>query len=241
MKKKFAVFDIDGTIFRSHLYMEVVLALAREEKLHPALNKKTLELYDSWKRRTHENAFEDFDKLTVIAIDEILTELDPAIYDEAIQRILPPLLDHTYVYTKNLIEELKKQGYFILAISGARIEEATMFAKHHGFDDWIGQTYHRTKDGKNYTGKMSKTYKDKDIILKKFITKHNLDLKDSYAVGDTGGDIEMLEMVKRPIVFNPNHELLEYAKKSGWKIVIERKSIAYTLNQEGSDGQYILA
>jgi len=49
MKQKFAVFDIDGTVFRSTLYYEMVLEMARREKLHPNLNERTLELYNAWK------------------------------------------------------------------------------------------------------------------------------------------------------------------------------------------------
>ena len=239
MKRKFVVFDIDGTYFRFHLYWEINLALARENKLHPDINQLALDRYEAWRRRANATAFEDFDTMTVEKINELLAEIDPVPYDKHMPEILEPLLDYTYVYPKKLKEELQKQGYMTLAISGSRTEEVSLFAKHHGFDDWVGQTWHRTPDGKKFTGKISPTYKDKHLFLQQFIDKHNLTLEDSIAVGDTAGDISMFEMVENPIVFNPNHILLEHAKKQGWKIVVERKSIAYTL--EKRDGRYILA
>jgi HAD superfamily phosphoserine phosphatase-like hydrolase len=239
MKRKFAAFDIDGTVFRSHLYWEVVLSLARSGKLHPELNKRTLKLYDAWKRRTHIEAFEEFVLQTIVAIDGLLEELDPPAYDKALAKALPPVLDHTYFFTKNLIKELKRQDYFLLAVSGSRIEEVEMFAKHHKFDDWVGQVYERTADGKKYTGKVLKTYTDKRILIEKFVKKHDLTYKESYAVGDTGGDISMLESVDNPIAFNPNGALLEHAKKKGWKIIVERKNIVYEMNKEND--KYILA
>lgn len=237
--KKFAVFDIDGTLFRSHLYWEVALELARRQKLHKDINQKTLDLYEQWRQRQTKDAFELFDNQTIAAIDALLTELDPRSYDEAMLDVIVPLLDHTYVYSKKLMKDLKAQGYFLLAISGSRIEEVNIFAKHHGFDDWIGQTYERTADGNHYTGVVQKTYKDKHLILKSFVKKHNLSYDDSYAIGDSGGDISLLNSVKNPIAFNPNKTLLAEAQKRNWKIVIERKSIAYTLVPKDDD--YVLA
>lgn len=237
-KRKFAVFDIDGTYFRFHLYWEMNLALARAGKLHPKINKVALELYDSWKRRENAKAFEAFDLGIVEKINELIHEINPANYDELLEKTLTPLLDRTYVYPRKLKEKLQKEGYMILAISGSRQEEVELFAKHHNFDDWVGQTWHRSTDGLHFTGEVTSTYKDKHLILESLVKRHNLTYEGSYGLGDTGNDVSMLETVENPIAINPNHSLLEEAKKRGWKIVVERKSIAYTL--EPRDGSYIL-
>lgn len=50
----------------------------------------------------------------------------------------------------------------------------------------------------------------------------------------------MLELVDRPVAFNPNDELFEVAQARGWEIVIERKNVAYQLKKD-SDGSYVLA
>lgn len=238
VKKKFAVFDIDGTFFRSHLYWEVVLAMAKEKKLHPEINDMALQLYEDWKQRKHATAFEDFDGLTVQKINQLLHEISPEHYDEFVPKTLKPLLDHVYMFPKRVKEELQNKGYMILAISGSRREEVSLFATHHGFDDWIGQTWHRDESGKKFTGEVTATYKDKHLLLDTLIEKHSLTYEGSFAIGDTAGDISILERVENPIAFNPNHVLLEHARKQAWKIVIERKSIAYTL--EPRDGSYIL-
>lgn len=239
MKRKFAVFDIDGTLFRSHLFWEVALELARTKKLHPKINDSALKLYSDWQKRVHDRAFEDFDKTTISAIDELTTEMDPIAYDKALKLVMPRIIDHTYMYTKKLLDGLNNKGYFTIAISGSRIEEVEIFAKHHGFDEWIGQKFERSTDGKRYTGNKQKTHFDKHLILQKLIDKHNLTIVGSYGVGDTGGDISMLEVVDVPIAFNPNQDLLKHAKQKGWKIVVERKSIAYEL--EDNDGHFFLA
>jgi len=63
---------------------------------------------------------------------------------------------------------------------------------------------------------------------------YNIDLTESYAYGDTNGDLSMLRRVGRPVAINPTHELLdsikedpELLKKS--RIVVERKDVIYNL------------
>lgn len=58
-------------------------------------------------------------------------------------------------------------------------------------------------------------------------------MEDSYGVGDTASDISMLEIVDRPIAFNPNHQLYDHARKAGWRIVVERKDMVYDLTTGG--------
>ncbi|MFH1671614.1 MAG: HAD-IB family hydrolase, partial [Candidatus Portnoybacteria bacterium] len=54
-------------------------------------------------------------------------------------------------------------------------------------------------------------------------------LTDSVGVGDSESDIAFLELVKKPICFNPNSRLYHHAKSAKWKIVVERKDVIYTL------------
>jgi phosphoserine phosphatase len=48
-------------------------------------------------------------------------------------------------------------------------------------------------------------------------------------VGDTESDISFLELVEKPICFNPNKRLYTYAKRNDWKVVVERKDVIYEL------------
>ena len=79
----------------------------------------------------------------------------------------------------------------------------------------------------------------KHAVLQELIDKHHAGMAGSIAVGDVASDISMLEMVEKPIVFNPERKLFDRAKAKGWKIVIERKNIVYEL--EKHDGKYVLA
>ena len=70
---------------------------------------------------------------------------------------------------------------------------------------------------------------NKANIVKRAAEKENLTLKDSWGIGDTEGDIPMLEMVEHPVCFNPNMKLYRHAKINGWKIVVERKDVIYDI------------
>lgn len=238
MPKKFAAFDIDGTLFRSGLYREVFYELYKMGVLPNDLTEQTTEKHRTWRHRVHGNAFEEFEQIMIDGLDGFLPQLKTADYDTAAQRVIEKKADNVYVYTRNLLRHLQQEGYFTVAISGSQQELVEPFATHYGFDAWVGQEWERK--GEYFTGKMTKTHTGKDKIIQSLIDKHQLSLDDSYAVGDSNGDSGMLALVEHPIAFNPTHELLEKALENNWKIVLERKSTSYELERD-HDGRVILA
>jgi phosphoserine phosphatase len=70
---------------------------------------------------------------------------------------------------------------------------------------------------------------DKEKVLLRAVKKENLTLRGSIGVGDTESDAAFLKLVERPICFNPNGKLYRIAKRSGWKVVVERKDVTYSL------------
>jgi HAD superfamily hydrolase (TIGR01490 family) len=235
-QQKFAVFDIDGTLFRSGLYREVFFELIRMKALPKGVYQMLADKETAWQKRTHGRAFGEFEQSMVEMFDKQLPKLKVAYFDLAAERVIEKHLDNVYAYTRDLVKVLKDQGYFMIAISGSQTELVGPFAQHYGFDHWVGADYER-KDG-YFTGEAVRTHKGKDLFLNKIIKKHDLTLKGSYAVGDTGGDIGMLAMVENPVVFNPDKELYTHARSVGWKIVLERKNSVYELTSE--NGSYTL-
>mgnify|MGYP003394745991 FL=1 len=67
--------------------------------------------------------------------------------------------------------------------------------------------------------------------MRRAIAKDGLSLKGSVGVGDTEGDISFLEMVEKPICFNPNKKLLAHAERRGWEVVVERKDVVYRISK----------
>lgn len=237
-KRKFAVFDIDGTLFRSGLYREVAYEMMRIGVLPKEVLDETTIKNREWRHRTHGNAFEEFDMLVVDKIDHELTRIRIDDYEDAVQVVLAKKAENVYVYTRDLIRELKEQGYFLIAISGSQVELVGPFAEKYGFDIWVGQQWERGEE--YFTGNIVKTHTNKHVIIADLIDKHNLTLKHSVGVGDTNGDAGMLNMVHHPIAFNPTQELFEKAIDHGWTIVVERKNMVYTLQQNDATKAYEL-
>ncbi|RWZ79259.1 MAG: HAD family hydrolase [Candidatus Chaera renei] len=236
-KQPFAVFDIDGTLFRSGLYREVVYQLIKNHKLPSRVLQAFAPYEIRWKQRSHGNAFSEFEAAMANAFDSALPKLKISDFETAAKQVIDAHSDNVYRYTRDLARQLKNDGYFLLAISGSQLELVEPFAKRYGFDAWAGQTYER--DGQYFTGKAIKTHAQKELILKKMARRFNLTFSGSVGVGDSIGDASMLEAVERPIAFNPETQLLSVALQAGWRVVLERKNVIYHL--EDRDGSYILA
>ena len=235
--KKLAIFDLDGTLFRWQLYYEVVLKLLERGFFTDEQSANIRSAFHNWQSRTE--AFHDFEIVAIGALTEQLPQLKVAEFSEIVEEVLGESAHKVYSYTRNLAQELKTQGYHLLAISGSMQEIAEPFAKKYDFDECIGWLYER--EGEYFTGKtIRETVGRKDELIKEYIAEHGFSLEGSVAIGDSKGDVEMLQLASRPIAFNPNDPLLEIAKEHGWEIVIERKNIAYTL-QKGPNGTYLLA
>jgi len=237
MSKKFAAFDMDGTLFRSGLFREVILELVELEALPETFLTSLADKEQAWKKRTHGSAFGEFEEAMAMAMDEHLPQIKISYFELAVERVVHSHKDNVYVYTRELAKRLKSEGYTLIAISGSQEEVVEPFAQHYDFDHVIGQRYER---GDEYlAGIERKTHTGKGKFLKKLIAEHDLTLEGSVAIGDTSGDIEMLELVERPIAFNPEQNLYQIAIENGWKIVIERKNMMYQLEPD-SEGQYRL-
>ena len=234
--KKFAVFDLDGTLIRWQLYHAVVDRMAKLGHLGLDAHEQIHHYRMKWKRRESPEAFLEYEQFLVRMYESVLGKLDPKVFDRIAEEIADEYKDQVYTYTKSLLSKLKQKGYFCLAISGSHHELVGLVAKSHGFDDWIGSVYHRAA-GK-FTGISNIASSDKAKALKQLVIKHNLKFDDSYGVGDTKSDIPMLNMVHKPISFNPNNELFDYAKNARWPVVIERKNVVYELQY--LSGRYTL-
>lgn len=235
--KKFAVFDIDGTIFRFALFHSIVDQLVLDGFFSEETANKIEQGRKSWRTRSHPEAFWDYVETSVDAYFKSIKDLTQKQFKKVVDEVFDREKDHVYVYTRELIKDFKQKSYTVIAISGSQMEIVEKFARYYGFDKWVGNEY-EVKNG-HFTGNISGSHKDKHHIIKQLITEHDLDIKDSYGVGDTDRDITMLESVANPIAFNPNQQLFDHAKKNGWKIVVERKNVIYELGQKGES--YILA
>lgn len=229
--KKVAVFDIDGTVFRSSVLIQLVEALIVKGVFPESARKKYERSYLAWLNR--EGEYQDY----IDAVVETFMSHIKGVPYNAVYEIGREVVDEQgkrlYRYTRDLIRELKKKDYYLLAISQSPKLLLDPLCKEIGFDKVYGRFY-ETGPQEKFTGVITDEHliANKANIVKRAVEKEKLTLAGSVGVGDTEGDITMLEMVERPICFNPNKKLYTYAKRMGWEIVVERKDVIYKLPLE---------
>jgi HAD superfamily hydrolase (TIGR01490 family) len=225
--KNFAVFDIDGTLIRWQMFHAIVHHLGKKGVLDPKIHNKVRKARMDWKNRNTTDSFKIYEKLLVEEYLNALTDIDTNAYNGIVIEVFNEYKDQLFVYTRDLLNELKNKGYFTIAISGSHDEIIKMLGEYLGFDISIGAILD-INNGR-FTGDINTPVFAKDEVLNEIITKYNLTYKDSYGIGDSEGDIPILKIVENPIAFNPSKELYNQAKKHQWPIVIERKNVIYKL------------
>lgn len=233
---RFAVFDIDGTLIRWQLYHAVVDALARQGDIDQQAYQNIRQARMLWKKRTHQDSFREYEMELVKTYESTLKQLSVDKFDQALRNVFEEYKDQVYTYTRGLIRDLKDKGYLLFALSGSQQEIISLLAEHYGFDDWVGSRAEQV-DGR-FTGNIKTSLGRKPDILRELVARHQATYSGSIAVGDSEGDIGMLELTERPIAFNPSKKLFQHAREQGWKVVVERKNVVYELVSE--DGSYRL-
>jgi HAD superfamily phosphoserine phosphatase-like hydrolase len=226
--KKVAIFDIDGTIFRSSLLIEITEALIQEGAFSGEVRDGYKKFYKNWSDR--KDSYENYIVPVVNAFKNNIKGVERKVFERAIKKVITNQQNHVYRFTRELVMSLKKKKYYLLAISHSPKEAVEEFCKTLGFDKAYGWIY-ETDDKERFTGKtlFDDIISDKAKVLKRALEKEGLTLKGSVGVGDSEGDIPFLKLVERLICFNPNKKLYTHAKKAKWEIVVERKDVVYFL------------
>jgi len=226
--KKVAIFDIDGTVFRSSLLIELTDAFVQEGIFRQKVSKLYARNYENWLNR--KGPYEEYIGTVIKAFRQNIRGVQYNKFSKVAKKVVAFHKNRIYRYTRDLVRNLKKKNYYLLAISHSPQKVVKEFCKKMGFDKIYGQIY-ETDRQKRFTGRVlhMELIGNKAEILKRAIEKEKLTLKGSVGVGDTESDIAFLKMVEKPICFNPNQKLYQYAKRAGWKIVVERKDVIYHL------------
>ncbi|MBI3627858.1 MAG: HAD family phosphatase [Candidatus Sungbacteria bacterium] len=233
-----AVFDIDGTIFRSSLLIELVEALIQEGIFPPGAKRSYSDAYNRWIARegnvkTGFSYYEYISKV-VSAYEHHIRGVRRADVWKVAAKVLAFHRVRLYRYTRDLVQKLRRT-HFLLAISHSPYEIVAPFAKSLHFDKTYSMVY-EVDSQVRFTGKVlyEATILNKAETLRRAMKKNNLTLKNSVGVGDTESDIPFLKMVDRPVVFNPSMKLFRYARAHNWEVVVERKDVIYRFGQAKS-------
>lgn len=230
-----AFFDIDGTIYREGLITEVFKKIMRyelvdEEKWYNEVRPA----FDKWDIRQG-----DYDTYLLKMID-VYVEATKGLSKEYIEHIARKVIDQkgdrVYTFTRERIKWHKEQGHVVIAISGSPIELVREMAGKYEMDDFRGTIYEIDDNGK-YTGEITPMWDSvsKEKALLELKEKYDLDLSQSYAYGDTSGDLTMLGYVGIPYAINPTRELIskiieDEELKKKISVIVERKDVTYKMD-----------
>lgn len=226
--QKVAIFDIDGTIFRSSLLIELVEVLIEKGIFSLSVRADYEREKVCWLDRKGD--YKSYIDAMVAVFVKNIKGVRYADFTEAAKVVVARYRHRTYRFTEDLIKDLKKKQYYLLAISHSPKGILDLFCAELGFDKVYGKFYELGPTD-CFTGRVEEEHliDNKAAILRRALEKERLAIEGSVGVGDTEGDIPFLELVDRPICFNPNLKLYKHAKRNSWEVVVERKDVIYEL------------
>ncbi|OGY91447.1 MAG: hypothetical protein A3B31_02050 [Candidatus Komeilibacteria bacterium RIFCSPLOWO2_01_FULL_53_11] len=224
-QRPIAVFDIDGTIFRSSLLIELNALLVKHEIFPQAARGEVERVREAWLNR--KGSYIDYINTIVSLYGRDIRNARVSDVRRISRLMISEQKHRVYVFTRELIKKLRKT-HTLIVISYSPSEVVEAFNRFYHFDIVSGLKYPNARG--RYTGTINVgDAPDKKTTLLGLIQKYDLSLKNSVGVGDSESDIAFLEMVEHPIAFNPNKKLYEYARRKQWEIVVERKDVIYTV------------
>lgn len=231
---KAAFFDIDGTIYRDSLLKEHFKKLIKYELLNiQEYESRVKESFKKWDERMG-----DYD-IYLMGMAETYVDairgLSLKYNDFVADQVMDLKGNRVYTYTRDRIKWHKEQGHKVIFISGSPDFLVSRMAEKWGADDYCGSTYHVEEE--KFSGEVSPMWDaaNKMKAINKFVEKYELDLNESYAYGDTMGDLSMMKLVGYPTAINPSKELIETLRddedlKNKVDIIIERKDVIYKVD-----------
>ena len=240
MKRNIAAFfDIDGTIHRNSLLIEHFKLLVKYEYINVmSWEGKVKEKFSKWESRTGD--YDDYLEELVEIYVEALKNFSKADMDFLAKRVIELKGDKVYKYTRDRLLYHTNEGHEVIIISGSPDFLVSKMAERYGVEDYRASIYEVNENG-IFTGNVIPMWdaKSKQKAITDFCKKYDIDLKKSYAYGDTTGDLTMFKNVGNAIAINPAKKLLQKIKrdkelKEKVMIVVERKDVIYKLKADVS-------
>ncbi len=233
---KAAFFDIDGTIYRDSLLTEHFKRLIKYELIDPRQwENKVKDLYTQWDMR--EGGYDAYLLSLVDSYVEAIQNITVEQNEFVANQVMDVKAGRVYKYTRDRIKWHRAQGHKVIFISGSPEFLVSKMAKKYGADDYCGTIYHY--DGERFTGETTPMWDSvsKQRAIDEFVEKYDIHLDESYAYGDTNGDLTMMKSVGHPITINPAKGLLKNIQKNKSlkekiQIIVERKDVIYKLNSD---------
>jgi len=220
-----ALFDLDGTLCRGHIWkgFHKYYTKYRKRKMPSLLvfmiTHMALWLLVKCKLLSREKYIlkwaEDFNNIFKGASKKEIFEISQWVVDN----YLTELLRSDIV---NILQQHKQQGHIVLLISATIRQLLEIVGQRLGVSNIIGTELEIVDD--IYSGKVSKPIcfgEGKAKLFQKFINQNdlNVDLSSSFAYADSIFDISLLKLVGHPIATYPDKNLQQFAENNGWQLL----------------------
>lgn len=221
--KRASFFDIDGTLIKSQMIFDFPRHLHKAGLFEERYILKIVEIIVEYEIKLI--PYRDAGKRILEIYAEALKGKKKSHIEQESQNFIESHIKKKYSYTDELISVLEKDTTLI-ALSASPIEPVAALKKYIPFKHVFG-TVLETKDG-IYTGKIKTNLLEKNSKQKaqlELAKKLNIDLKNSFAFGDSDADIEYMALAGHPIALNPNSHLKVIAEKNNWLIFHQKDDI----------------
>ena len=234
--------DIDWTIFRDSLYIEIFTELLKEREWRwydvSIYENAYYEYFNAWKDRAI--TYDEYLKVVINCFTDVSREFPLNIFDEICDKVLLEKSNRTYVYPIHMLYRLQESWYKIILISWSPENVVSDFAKKHWFDVWLWSHYFTNEKNGEYvlTGdKIQLAFADSKDELVSYIMKEYTP-ENTIAFWDTNWDVKMLKKVNQWYAINPSCELYKKIKdEKTIDVIIERKDLVLVLKSD--DRKYI--
>ncbi len=217
--KPFAVFDVDGTLFKSSLLEKVIKhsfevgLFDRQDFLEAARLRREWQLHNS------EQAYMEYINTLIGSFVNQIKGVDAHVFDWVTDKMVKDHQVRLFAFPRQLMEAVR-QTHTLIIISGSPEIVVKPFVEQFNVDYVFGSIFEQNNG--RYTGQAA-SVGDKASIIHKLIDDKKIALEGSLAIGDTVSDISMLELADRSIMFNPSLSLSQHGSPLGWHKVYEVK------------------
>ncbi len=213
MKKKLAIFDIDGTLIRGSSERQFWRFLARRGRQGPSQILAYLlflvrylptgGIHTLRKNKAYLSGLHSVD-VEALAREFVLTRLVSRLYHPAVQRLEQHLLRGDMVVL--LSGTLDPIARALAGHLGVRLVCATLCSERHG--RYLAQPPETHPFGAAKLG-----------LARQLAEQLGADLEHASAYGDSAHDLFLLEAVGEPVAVSPDRRLLDTALARDWEII----------------------
>jgi HAD superfamily hydrolase (TIGR01490 family) len=230
---KVAALDIDGTLYPGALGLQLLEALAANGISDKSKSKNVFELVERY--RLNEIDFQTMSTSAYTLYGEAIAGISQAVVQHIANQVWLQERTKLFAFVPKLIDILKSQGYSIVLISGSPDEIVCCLAREFGISKYQGSIF-ATYQGK-YTGKvnlLSGSLSKKYSIFLRMTKDWEVNLQESLAIGDSITDTPLLEIVSKPLVFEPHPSLMLLAQQKSWLVTNRNDIVKHIMELENT-------